>query len=342
MEYCELGDLNSYLLNHKKDQKYLKAERTAKFVLDLGNGLKFLHENGVIHRDLKPENILVQAQNTVATFSGTKTRSESRVSKFSSAPHNFHPNLKIADFGLSKVCAFKTAGSSDQSKKRKNNKPITFENTIFESACGSDYFMSHEVYSGAYTSKADIFSLGCMLYSLITNLTFVEDGKELFGISIDRKDINEKISAVEAKRKRKLKLLENGDQGQNGKARLPGKIRSSPNRVTTRLINQKMTTKDENQPETTSLPDNENNEKVQEKISLGEAQLIDPGFSLGKLPRGYPVVRANWSKLKAYLLTLLSRNPKERPNIDEATRMLETLVDIRIVEAKYKTPYPKP
>ena len=68
-----------------------------------------------IHRDLKPENVLVSLEH----FSGSN---QSR------------PILKIADFGLSKLCA-----SIDG-----------IDNTVLESACGSDFFMSPEVYQGNY------------------------------------------------------------------------------------------------------------------------------------------------------------------------------------------------
>merc|ERR1712157_224583 len=89
-------------------------------------------------------------------------------------------------------------------------------------------------------------------------------------------------------------------------------------------------------PEKTELPHDSS-----DHLPLGEAQLIDPTFKLCNIPNGQPIVRANWSKLKAYILTMLHRNQKERPNISEAAKVLKGLVDVRIVETKYKMPFPK-
>ncbi|NWI28732.1 STK35 kinase, partial [Sula dactylatra] len=75
-----------------------------------------LHKNHIVHRDLKPDNILITEK------SGT-------------------PVLKVADFGLSKVCAGLTAR-----------------------ACGSDFYMAPEVWEGHYTAKADIFALGIIIW----------------------------------------------------------------------------------------------------------------------------------------------------------------------------------
>jgi serine/threonine protein kinase len=58
MEYCENGDLESYI----KRNRY-KLPSTAIEVLF---GLNALHKNGKVHRDLKPENVLVRSNNKVA------------------------------------------------------------------------------------------------------------------------------------------------------------------------------------------------------------------------------------------------------------------------------------
>lgn len=75
MEYCNGGDLDSYIKLLREKNKQLLSERQAKeFLKQLLNGFQGLQALFVIHRDLKLKNILV------------------------------HDGiLKIADFGLSKV-----------------------------------------------------------------------------------------------------------------------------------------------------------------------------------------------------------------------------------------------
>ena len=71
MEYCELGELFDYIVNHKR----LSEDESAMYFHQLINGVEHIHANNVVHRDLKPENLLLT--------------------------HN--KILKIIDFGLSSV-----------------------------------------------------------------------------------------------------------------------------------------------------------------------------------------------------------------------------------------------
>ena len=79
----------------------------------------------MLHRDLKPENILIK-------LNGSEEHP------------NIRPSIKIADFGLSKM----------------GPKNADFNNVVFTTGCGSDYFLAPEVYKEHYNCKADVFSLG--------------------------------------------------------------------------------------------------------------------------------------------------------------------------------------
>uniref|UniRef100_A0A3P8VM56 Ribosomal protein S6 kinase related b n=2 Tax=Cynoglossus semilaevis TaxID=244447 RepID=A0A3P8VM56_CYNSE len=90
------------------------------FAAELGCGLDFLHNLGVIHRDVKMENILL-------TDNG---------------------HLRLADFGLSR-------------RLERGGRAFTI--------CGTIQYMAPEVLSGGpYNHAADWWSLGILLFSLVT------------------------------------------------------------------------------------------------------------------------------------------------------------------------------
>uniref|UniRef100_UPI00358F3BD6 serine/threonine-protein kinase pdik1l-like isoform X1 n=1 Tax=Myxine glutinosa TaxID=7769 RepID=UPI00358F3BD6 len=137
MEFCSGGDMNRYLLSRRPDPAL-----NVNFALQLSHAVDFLHRNNVVHRDLKPGNVLV------CESAGT-------------------PVLKVADFGLSKVC---NAGSHGQATSS------TIGKAWLSQACGTAFYMAPEVWEGHFTAKADIFALGIMVWAMLERITFV-DGK---------------------------------------------------------------------------------------------------------------------------------------------------------------------
>jgi serine/threonine protein kinase len=85
-EYADRGDLHKYVCNLKQDIAIKKpyASIDFKFVrnvlIQICEGINFMHSKGFIHRDLKTANILLRAGKL-----GEK-----------------YPLVKIADFGLSR------------------------------------------------------------------------------------------------------------------------------------------------------------------------------------------------------------------------------------------------
>ncbi|XP_051985927.1 serine/threonine-protein kinase 35-like [Xyrauchen texanus] len=154
MEFCEGGDLNQFILSRRPDPR-----TNASFMMQLSSAVAFLHQNNIVHRDLKPDNILISER------SGA-------------------PVLKVADFGLSKVCAGLAAGVRDSEEGwDKNKNSVNINKFWLSSACGSDFFMAPEVWEGHYTAKADIFALGIIIWAMIERITFIdaESKRELLG-----------------------------------------------------------------------------------------------------------------------------------------------------------------
>ncbi|XP_047228392.1 serine/threonine-protein kinase 35 [Girardinichthys multiradiatus] len=160
MEFCEGGDLNQYILSRRPDPQTNKS-----FMLQLTSAIAFLHKNNIVHRDLKPDNILISQK------SGS-------------------PVLKVADFGLSKVCAGLNVKNSEEDRTTKAGGKESNQNVIvninkfwLSSACGSDFYMAPEVWEGHYTAKADIFALGIIIWAMVERITFIdaESKRELLG-----------------------------------------------------------------------------------------------------------------------------------------------------------------
>ncbi|XP_072553064.1 serine/threonine-protein kinase 35 [Salminus brasiliensis] len=154
MEFCEGGDLNQYILSRRPDPKTNRS-----FMKQLTSAVAFLHKNNIVHRDLKPDNILISQK------SGS-------------------PVIKVADFGLSKVCA--GLGCQEREGEDQVNKNINVNKFWLSSACGSDFYMAPEVWEGHYTAKADIFALGIIIWAMIERITFIdaESKRELLGTYI--------------------------------------------------------------------------------------------------------------------------------------------------------------
>lgn len=133
-----------------KAQKKLDPEAAVGFILQAARGLKYAHDQGMIHRDIKPDNLLLNDQGVV----------------------------KVADLGLVKTPALAEAEEAREANTAvvaapkgavslaSSGNPITLVN----SAMGTPAFMAPEqaVDAASVDARADIYSLGCTLYDLVT------------------------------------------------------------------------------------------------------------------------------------------------------------------------------
>jgi len=130
LEYLEGQDLGAVL----DECGALPIKVAVEYVLQTCEALASAHARGVVHRDVKPENL------------------------FLTRPAQGMDVIKVLDFGISKVAL---TGSSFESRH-----PLA-ETTM---AMGSPTYMSPEQVRASHDidARTDIWSLGCVLYELLT------------------------------------------------------------------------------------------------------------------------------------------------------------------------------
>src|ERR1041385_5965499 len=143
------------------DEAKLSTTERLGFFIQVCHAIQHAHQKGIIHRDLKPSNILVTINDGV-------------------------PVPKVIDFGIAKA----TTGQQLTDK-------TLF--TAYEQFIGTPAYMSPEqavMTSLDIDTRTDIYSLGVLLYELLTGKTPF-DSKELLAIGLDemRRAIREKEPA---------------------------------------------------------------------------------------------------------------------------------------------------
>jgi len=129
MELCPGGELFDRIAECGR----LDEDSARRYLLQMAQAIQHCHALNVYHRDLKPENILLDSDN----------------------------NVKIADFGLASIVRGQDGHVSDDATYLQHTK------------CGSLMYAAPEVLTstqqaGYSAAKADIWSLGIILYSMLS------------------------------------------------------------------------------------------------------------------------------------------------------------------------------
>jgi serine/threonine protein kinase len=110
------------------------VDRAVRIAADVASALAAAHAAGIVHRDIKPSNVMIQPWGGV----------------------------KVMDFGLAKFEEIEGDADSDETGEIRN---LTARGTIL----GTIHYMCPEQASGEpVDSRADIFSLGVLLYEMLT------------------------------------------------------------------------------------------------------------------------------------------------------------------------------
>ena len=113
------------------DERKLDLRKRLKLFIDICAAVQYAHQNLIIHRDLKPANILVTADGTA----------------------------KLLDFGIAKLLNHGNGSNTVSELTRMNERLLTPE-----------YASPEQIIGGAITTASDVYSLGIVLYRLLTGL----------------------------------------------------------------------------------------------------------------------------------------------------------------------------
>ncbi len=133
MEYVDGLDLDALVRRHGP----LPIPDACELIRQAAVGLQYAHEHGLIHRDIKPSNLMLSREGQV----------------------------KILDLGLALLKADQPVGNDTTAAQ-----PANTELTNSQQIMGTASYMAPEQASDSHQvdTRADIYSLGCTLYKLLT------------------------------------------------------------------------------------------------------------------------------------------------------------------------------
>ena len=141
MPYFVMELVQGIPINKYCDQNKLAPRKRLELFVSICNAVQHAHQKGIIHRDLKPSNVLVATQDD-------------------------KPLVKVIDFGLAKAL-----------QPQLKLTPETMH-TEFGQIMGTLQYMSPEqagVGNLDVDTRTDIYSLGSILYKLLTGFTPIDD-----------------------------------------------------------------------------------------------------------------------------------------------------------------------
>ncbi len=110
----------------------LSPRKAVDYAIQIAHGLAGAHERGIVHRDLKPENVLVTPDGRV----------------------------KILDFGLARLDPYQSDGDTQTPTLAGATRPGAVLGTV-------GYMAPEQVRGETADARADIFSLGALLYEML-------------------------------------------------------------------------------------------------------------------------------------------------------------------------------
>jgi serine/threonine protein kinase/WD40 repeat protein len=187
MEYADGVDLDEFV----RRRGAMAVDQACECISQAAEGLQYAHELGMVHRDIKPHNLML-------TRSG---------------------EVKILDFGLASFASETAAEDKIYPSEAEETSPSPRSPQLTRSGSmmGTPDFISPEQALDAHTAdiRADIYSLGCTFYKLLTGKPPFDEGSVMDKIhahskqraaplSEFRDDVPDEVQAVLLKMMAKL------------------------------------------------------------------------------------------------------------------------------------------
>jgi uncharacterized protein (TIGR03067 family) len=174
----QAGDTHFLVMEHVEgislaklvsEQGPLPVAQACDFIRQAALGLQHAHERGMVHRDIKPQNLMVVPQSRDRQGADTAALPDGRGSD--------RGVIKILDFGLARFsleCAAPASTNVDAGQPTLapgETPPAHAPSLTLDGAVmGTPDYIAPEQVRDAHTAdiRADIYSLGCTLYDLLT------------------------------------------------------------------------------------------------------------------------------------------------------------------------------
>jgi serine/threonine protein kinase len=162
VDYLVMEFVEGETLARRLEKGAMPLGQVLKFGAQVADALDKAHRNGIVHRDLKPGNIMLAAT-----------------------------GAKLLDFGLARSSALPAARASHTAATQQL--PVTERGTVV----GTFQYMSPEQVEGKeLDGRSDIFSLGAVLYEMVTGRRAFEGNSQLSVASAILEKEPEAISAI--------------------------------------------------------------------------------------------------------------------------------------------------
>src|SRR5688572_1307768 len=170
--YMAMEWVDGKTLRHLLAEAPLPLDRVLQLASQIADGLSKAHSAGIFHRDLKPENLMVTAEGLV----------------------------KILDFGIAKLTSPVSGLEQGEGAPSLFSKPGVILGTVG--------YMSPEQASGLPADfRSDQFSLGAILYEMVTGRRAFERASPVETLSAIIRDEPEPIASLNPKTPASLRLL---------------------------------------------------------------------------------------------------------------------------------------